>query len=102
MGCYRSTECIRPNVYEFREDKNAYLFILNDKGETVRFNIKKGKEKNAVLDSHKNYLTMFGRGDLFISSNCNKNTDSCSSLNYYEVPESIKGKYKDDRYILAG
>ena len=71
---------------EWREDKNAYLFILTDQGELVKFSLKKGGEKYAVIDFNNNWLTCFGGGgdgydDLAISNNCNKNTDSFSELN---------------------
>ena len=40
FGGYRSVKCIRPEGYEWREDKDACLFKLNDQGKLIVFNVK--------------------------------------------------------------
>ena len=100
FGGYTTVEWNMTGSYTYKEDKNAFIFSVNNK---QKFNIKKGNESSAICGDP-NHFAFGGGHDLTIWDNCTSNDNSkdyLSSISYnitskYELTGGSKSFYVDE------
>ncbi|CDW78662.1 tldc domain-containing protein [Stylonychia lemnae] len=98
FGGYTSVSWTSPAKNTNYPDKDSFLFQLN----LNKLYQKVGSLDFAVQHNTK-FLMVFGSGDMLISDECNKNSESYSELGYtYELEKDIESSNKQKLQYLAG